>query len=219
MPRTIKRAYAENRNLKCSVGWCTNLRRGLARYCTMHENNLKRNGHVKARSIPKTELRGYQARVAAFLDAHAGDPTVRQAVAWCASLLRGAQNEKRPLAGYLQRLSVKGITGREVLERVAAAWLLSWQDPYRLPDDDRLTFQLAKQVLYTRPLRGRFMGVDKKGRRKHRAPRPQGATLRTLGTRVRENLAPFVAHMVMELEAQVRAAPGGERVGAAGEIA
>jgi hypothetical protein len=232
MPRTVERAYVENRGLKCSVEWCQKKRRGLARYCTTHENNLKRNGHVKTWSIRQSAFKPYQARVSAFLRAHGNEPLVRQSERWLAGLIasggrdlveqRPRQRRAKPstISGFLTRLAAKGVPGRELLERVGAVWLLSWRDPLCLPDDDRLTFALAKSVIYTHPLRGRFMGTDKKGRRKHRAPRPQGATLQALGEHLREHLGPFAAYLVSEIEVQDRAAvASGEHVGAEGDTA
>jgi hypothetical protein len=228
VPRTVDRAYNQNRQLKCAVEWCKKKRRGLARHCTTHENNLKRNGHVKAWSIRQRAFKPYQARVAVFLQEHGSEPVVRQAERWLAGLIASGGRDlveessrqtrgraSSTLSDFLKRLCAKEVSGRELLERVGAVWLLSWREPLSLPDDDRLTFALAKSIIYTRPLRGRFMGTDKKGRRKHRAPRPQGATLQALGGHLREHLGAFAAYLVAGLEVQDKtAAASVERVGA-----
>lgn len=233
MSRTLAQARRDNAQLKCSARRCPRPRhwRGLSTHCVVHRNRLKRYGHPDGRPLKREEVAPYRALVADFLRRHEQHPAVVAAVGFMEQLLRGsfrvpqsaysapgsarAADPRAALKEHLQRLRNRRLarrrggqlTGRELLERVVAVWLLSWRDREALPDDrEALTFALGRALLRARPMRCRFMGTDKKGRRRHAQRELRPTLVRAAGLMLREGLTPFVANLFAALDREEKSA-------------
>jgi len=161
---------------------------------------LNRYGHPLGKPLRSTEVAPYRRQVASLYARFPSHPGLLAGETILSDLLRLAQSDlrDRDFADHALRLSVSGVTPRELLERVGAVFLLARDDPRQLPDDARLDFALARAVLYARPLRrlqtrkGYSVSV-----------RPTATTCRKLGQFLRSRLA-MLFHLAGEYFDQQR---------------
>ncbi len=137
---------------KCDVPYCANERLGAGRYCQPHAKAFRRYGHPQSRALLPREYAEARKQIAATLKEYARHEAVQIACAWLDTWLRAAAaGEDVPAAHQIARVHAKGIDGRRVLEELAAVWRYTQCRPRPLPDDVRLTFQLANAALRLAP--------------------------------------------------------------------
>src|SRR5689334_21687016 len=134
--RSIQERVRDNR-APCSVAGCSRARSGATSHCRHHREAVRRYGHPNGSSLPTREYAAERCEVASILDSNPEHEGVRASVAWLDALLRSASGG-RPMVNALElaRLARHGVTGRRILEEVAAVWMLAHRRPIRLPDDD-----------------------------------------------------------------------------------
>jgi len=174
----------KNSALKCSVKGCYNNRANLSSYCRAHRKKLDAYGSPLGNPICKKDYETELKEVEHFLKKNAehkaviAAKTVFQQMFEDALLSIGIAAQKE-----LQELHAKGTSVDQCLTTFVAVWLYSCRNPLRLPDDIRLTYAIASEIL--RPL----------GKSKLKA-----SVKKTFGTTLREVLGVFAFNAIGAIE-------------------
>lgn len=212
MPRHIL-AYAErNRTLPCAARGCQKLRFFTRQWCKTHRERHRRYGHPEGRLVPTQEHRRYGSLARKHLR-RCPEGTRRVMLRILADILnpgpcpprspmvRGRPtNSGRASQAFvvwqeLQRISRVPDLEAKALSIITSLFLLSHFNPEALPDDVRLTRNLAHGVLRLapRPLPAR----SRIGRPRGTGPcKPAGATVTALlGEKIRDAFAAWFVHL------------------------
>lgn len=197
---SFRSAAAINIGKSCAVSNCGKPRKCLSRYCSAHTWRSQRWGHPSG--VPFSPLTNYASElteVTAFIQQHRNHEGVSSAVKWFGEWLADAAISKAvPGQGHLRRLSHHAVEPLKMLCEAAALFLYSCRNPHRLPDDARLSFAIAHNVLSLAPkdcrmglVRGRVRTVYK----------PIAATVkREVGQHIRNVLSLLFLNIVDALQ-------------------
>jgi len=206
MPRTLNRMREANRDTAqanrirhCDVSGCPKFRSYTKRYCRWHAERNRRYGHPLGRMITRKVYQGYF-------------PGVRRLIRQCPSetlaviyqLLReilfpgpvskSSRSRANLLRSELQRIAHVPRRDERALVIATSLFLLSHHNPYRLPDDERLTRMIGHGVLQLAPRPGHY---HFRGDHWQSCGRPAGATAtHTIGSKIREALSPWFLHCI-----------------------
>ena len=208
-----RRYRTVNQTRRCAAEGCNLFRRRSARLCTLHERHQRHFGHPLAGQIPLATLEAYRFKFAQFIDRHRDTPQARAAIQLCDDMIQHGLPQDVPqwrvkqmawkrgdVDKRLDDLKQLGVSGREILDRVGGAFLLSRLDPRTLPDDIRLTFRIGMEVLKVRayPWRDMVSGGTKRDV-------PGGLVRRVLGSYLRRHLAVFALRVEQGIAAEAKA--------------
>ena len=116
------------RHLPCSIPNCGSSRRlGHSGYCASHAHRQIQYGHPLGRAVFPREYRRHERIVEALLNRHPDHPGTLTALAWIERLLDSREHPRHPARLWLQAMHESGITARQVLVRLTAAYLLTYE--------------------------------------------------------------------------------------------
>ncbi len=190
---TLARRFAQaNRNKKCSVPDCHNLRTFTSKLCKRHRRRNERYGDPTSRAIRAADLRGCHLTVSSFFETQKGHPGVIAARQILDEYVAGSHGQyvNRELA----RLREKKVDGKTLLNRVAAVWVYGAHRAYALETDRAMTFALGRAVTLAAPQTKYYSpkwGV--------RYRRPTATALLDIGTFIRRNIGLFLSLLVETL--------------------
>lgn len=200
--------------LTCSITGCRYRRNGLSRHCSWHTTCVRKYGHAQGRQIQKQQYVSYVRLARKLFKRFEGHPALVAALDTMRTLLTpGEEPTGKPLRlnarwllwRELQRLD--DITPQAALAAVAGIWLYSYTHSRQLPDDNRLTYALANAVFRLRPLAvARSMWNHDTGKVEKETRPPGALAISLLGSRIRNELAPFLANITAWLEEDYRQA-------------
>ncbi len=139
----------ENKRMPCSVPGCTRRRHGLAKLCTTHHQTRSYHGHALGRDILRSATKPYEEKFRDFKERFPEHRAILAAEQWLDDLLSEPRKyvTNQYVVDRFEAAHMRGANGRDLLELLAGVWLLSQYRPGELPDDERLTFALAKRTL------------------------------------------------------------------------
>lgn len=206
MPRSLmqmREANARLRHLPCAVPGCSKNRLGVAQYCHAHAGRLYTYGHPQGIPIPRDIYADELREVRELFTSNKDHPGLISVVHWIESWVEAASNHEAPAGNAIfGRIHVKRIHGREgltaldILTEIAAIWVFATRYPQRLPDDQRLTFALSRNVARLATLEKVQYGNTKSKTTKN----PTVAELRGVGLRIRQTLGLFLINVVESLK-------------------
>ncbi len=193
------RAAAERlKQFPCKAPGCHKNRRGITPYCATHEVRVARYGHPSGKPIAQKDYQEELDEVSTFLTEQANHPAVLAALAWLSKWFKEASEKKAEYGQYIfGRLQGRMITPLAVLTDVGAIWVYSQRHPYRLPDDQRLTFCYARNVARLATFERR---TYESGGETMRHPPPR--ELKGTGERIRLTLSRFLVNLSLGLQAK-----------------
>jgi hypothetical protein len=207
MPRSLfkfKEANARLSKEPCSIPHCTRNRLGVNQYCNAHSIKSLRYGHPLGRTIPRSDYQQELNEVLEMFQSHKDHPGLVSVLKWLDDWIEVASKEEAPVGNYiLGRIHVKRIHGMEIsaldiLAEISAVWVYAHRYPQSLPDDKRLTYALARNVIRLATFEKVRYGNTKTKSTKH----PPALELRGVGERIRQTLALFLINVVKSLEAK-----------------
>ncbi len=186
-----------------------------SRYCRTHERRARLYGHPQGGQIDRKMLRSYRQQMADFIDTHFDTPQVQAAVALLDDMLkyglpkelpawRHSQHKQSDVAQRIRDLRDQGVTGQEALEILGGVWLLAYREPRVLPDDLRLTYRLALELMKARTLPTRLYHSPTAGRMLSRTSHPGSLPRKAIGGFVRRRLGVFFMRVIEALDAEDR---------------
>ena len=130
---SLREQNAKGRTHRCEVPGCQRLRRGVSRYCFLHENRKSRHGHPNGRHLRAFELAPFREELDRWLKAQDGHPVLQSVYAELDEMLSrcAAYEPGRSLRHYdadarmkleLRRLASAGITGKQIFRTAAVLW-------------------------------------------------------------------------------------------------
>ncbi len=194
-----------NERLCCDAPGCMLNRNYIGRFCLKHTVAFRRHGHAAGHSVSRATLASYRTLFETFLDEHHNHPAVAAAIDWMERLLKLGTSRASSVHSELDRLWHGGLRGREALTAVGAVVLWSFYYPSDIPDDDRLTFSMARHLTLCRSQDRQFSGIRSGGKAKHWYRQPTTKTLRELGSLLRSTLGGFFRQVIEQLEEKDRA--------------
>ncbi|UCV01870.1 hypothetical protein [Dechloromonas denitrificans] len=211
MPRSLRKFKEANARLSkelCSIPGCTRNRLGVNQYCNAHSIKSIRYGHPQGHTIPRAEYQKELNEVLEMFQGHKDHPGLVSVLRWIDDWIEVASNGEAPAGNYIfGRIHVKRIQGRDIsaldiLAEVAAVWVYAQRFPQSLPDDNRLTYALARNVARLATFEKAKYGITKTKSTKY----PTALELRGVGERIRQTLALFLINVVKSLEAKAEKA-------------
>lgn len=204
-PRTIKRRIAGNR-APCACPGCFETRYGVSNYCKPHLRANRTHGHPRGVRIASQDYAAELREVRRLLRDHATTHSGTQnALALVDSWMQRAARGDPDVVGQreLARLARHGITAETLLAEAAAVFAFSRRNPHRLPDDQRLTFALANNLLRLAPReeRGRYRFRGYVCRRYVSAPKDER---QKIGQAIRETLGLYLMNVSTALDERAR---------------
>jgi len=217
MSDEARRRWVEKNKCKpCSTDGCNNRRAYTYARCWACVSKLRRNGTAEGGYIHDSKFKPWRKHAALILDQFADSPQIQAAVEAADVLLREpetftAQAASRTLwqknvpipamnwrrvGHHIRRVVADGLTGRELLDRIAGVWLFSYHDRKALPDNDRLSHALAETILGSRPYRKRI-SLSKKSPK-----RPGRPVMLGLGVAIRKRFGLFLDGMTQYMNRQ-----------------
>ncbi len=204
MSPTAKKFREENArlcHLPCSVPGCTKNRLGVTQYCSTHAGRAFTYGHPQGIPIPRrvyaNELHEVKELFADYQD-HPGLVSINQWLDnWIEEASKGEAETGNKLLGRIAIKRIHGLEGLSAVDLVAevvAVWLFSRRYPSRLPDDQRLTFALSRNLARTATFEKVKYGNHKSTKN------PPTAELRGVGERIRQSLPAFVINVEESLK-------------------
>ena len=195
-PIRIQRNQAQ----PCSVVGCQNPRTGVSSLCRPHHKTRAAYGHPSGRNLSAAEKERYEPMIRVFLQCHAENPGVVAAKEFLADLIRVPRwYSSHPVVNEeLAELAQTHPDIDKLLVRLASVWCLSRFEPGTLPDDDRLTFALARVVFFHRR-RGSVRYWSHKHQKVITGGRPlkqRTSAMRALGRVIRKHLGLFLEGLV-----------------------
>lgn len=177
--------------MRCKAPGCTNPRYNLSAHCRSHFKNAYLYGDPLGRSIPRKEyLREYE-EVRDLINSNLTHPATETATKFIQQWLDdSSKGQARIAATEMNRLSLGGVTAAQVLIEATALYLYSQRRPKSLPDDERLSYQMANAVFRLAP---QVSYVSRDGKRAYR--RASGASRRATGKRLRDSLGLFFVNV------------------------
>ncbi len=149
---TMRALVARGAHLPCRIAGCKKPRAG-ATLCDSHRKRRWKYGDPEGRKIfPKFYLHE-RREVAKLFAAYPDHPGLIDACKWLRAWLDASLAGDKSQPGYVHmaRLHRWEITPLAILAEVCAVWLYAHRHPHALPDDQRLTFALALQMLLLAP--------------------------------------------------------------------
>lgn len=141
--------------------------------------------------------------IRAFFKEYHDHPAIVSATQWFDNWLIAASNKETTVGSYIfGRLHAQSISPLDILKEVAAVWLYAHKYPNFLPDDQRLTFALARNAGRLATFERRAYGASGTKSIRH----PPAREAREMGEHIRQSLARFFVHLVMALDANEAAA-------------
>lgn len=214
MPRTLgkmREANARLSNQPCAVSGCTGNRLGVARYCKKHTTKAYAYGHPNGFPIPQASYQQELNEVRELFKEHADHPGLISVMQWMDNWIEEAAKGEALIGNYIfGRIHVKRIQGREglttpdILAEIAAIWVYAQRFPQRLPDDQRLTFAISRNVTRLATMEKRAYGPSKQVVSR----RPPVAELRGVGERIRQTLGLFLINVTESLKRKAEKAKG-----------
>ena len=121
----LRQAKADNSQKPCGVPGCTKHRHGISKWCSTHKYAADTWGHPLARTIASRELATEEAAVRRLIDLNTEHQGIAYAVNFLDTLLLAAAQgtTHAPAGDRLAALYNAGLTGKELLVRVAAVYL------------------------------------------------------------------------------------------------
>jgi hypothetical protein len=127
-------------------------------HCDRHKHHARRHGHPEQTAVTVHELKPYRARVRARAQKNADNPTWSiLAERWNELVLAARETERERLSGKpyhrhemeaaheIIKLA-QAVEGQEIIETVAAMYLMQEDRPYRFKSDDAFRTQLVRRV-------------------------------------------------------------------------
>lgn len=204
--RTIKRRIADNR-APCACSGCFDARYGVSRYCKPHLRANRTHGHPRGVRISRSDYEAEYREVQRLLRDHASTHTGTQnALALVDKWMQRAARGDSDVIGQreLARLARHGVTAERVLAEAAAIFTYSRRNTHRLPDDQRLDFALANNLLRLAPReeRSRYTFRGYVCRRYVSAPKDER---QKIGQAIRETLGLYLLNVSTALDERARA--------------
>jgi len=204
MPRTLGQmaaVAARRKHEPCAVAGCSKNRIGIAMHCEAHAKRKARYGHPEGQPIAQKDYLEESQEVATFLMNQAAHPAVISALAWLSKWLEEAREGKAEVGQKIMgRVRGRLITPEAILTEIAAVFIYSKHYPFRLPDDQRLTFAYARNVARLGTFEYRSYGPPDNRSKTMRHPSP--IELRATGERIRLNLSRFLVNLSQGLNAK-----------------
>ncbi len=184
-------AYEDaNERQQCAVPRCYKLRAGFGKLCRDHRAVRAWSGHAEARPIKRRQTDQYERRWLDFLERFPDHPAIVAGEQWLDAFLADPRRWSRSqiVIDRIEAAHMRGARGPEMLKILAGVFFLSRYEPRVLPDDDRLTFLLAKRLISTwRKGRKGTTGSRDNAVKQGTLRRPT-STYREIGTIIRAHL-------------------------------
>lgn len=204
MPRSLPKLREANARMAkepCSIPGCPSNRLGIARYCRRHAARAYAYGHPLGVPIPQETYQQELKEVRDLFNSHPDHPGLVSVLGFIEDWIEEASKGEAVTGNYiLGRIHVKRVHGREglnpldLLVEIAAVWVFSQRYPQRLPDDERLTFALSRNLC-------RLATFQRQRYGNHTSPkRPPVIELRGVGERIRQVLGLFLINVVEALK-------------------
>lgn len=194
----ITRGLARNHGKLCRAPGCHMPRHRISSWCQKHDQRVSLYGHPEGRVLFQRDYLQESTDVAQFLDKHLSHAGVQQALKWWQEWLDAAAsgNEEAVAAKDISRLAEKQVSPLDILKAISAVWLYSHRYPRRLPDDERLSYQLSIATLKTCP---RYSYISPKGNTWPIRYSSRGKRL--IGKRIRATLGLLLVNIASTIDA------------------
>ncbi len=151
--RSILLNAEQNKKLKCDVGGCNKLRHTNGPWCRPHQKRDIKTGSPTGQLPSRLELDLVAKRIRALLRANETHPGIMAAERVCRMWLADAAAGLPgvPAQGQLERLHRKGVTGLELLVRLAAVFYLHRTDSKRFPTEPEFHRAISRSAWGLRP--------------------------------------------------------------------
>lgn len=192
------------RGKPCKAPGCDRPRTGVSSYCGTHHHPLMIYGHPFGRAIPRKEYAKEIGEVTALLESNPDHPGLTAVIRWFNEWMTQAATGDAPCGNEMfSHMHRQGLSATAIVIEVCAVWVYAQRNPHRLPDDQRLSYALARNPVR---LAGFEQSTLRSGRKmtKH----PKTLELRESGKRIRSTLALFLINITDSLkrrEEQVQA--------------
>jgi len=191
MTQPINQSITRNKQMRCKAPGCTNPRYNLSAHCRAHFKNAYLYGDPLGRSIPRREYRREYEEASELIKANLTHPATETATEFIQKWLDACSMGKACVAASeMSRLAQGGVTSVQVLIEATALYLYSQRHPKSLPDDDRLSYQMANAVFRLAPQASYVSYVGKRAYR-----RASGAARRATGKRLRDALGLYFVNV------------------------
>jgi hypothetical protein len=191
MSQPINQSITRNKQMRCKAPGCTNPRYNLSAHCRAHFKNAYLYGDPLGRSIPRKEYMREYEEATGLITSNLTHPATETATKLIQKWLDAPGNGQAcTAASEMKRLVLGGVTAVQVLIEATAMYLYSQRRPKSLPDDDRLSYQMANAVFRLAP-QGSY--VSRAGKTAYR--RASGASRRATGNRLRASLGLFFVNV------------------------
>jgi hypothetical protein len=184
MTQPISQSITRNNQMRCKAPGCTKPRYNLSAHCRAHFKNAYLYGDPLGRSIPRKEYMREYEEATELIIANLTHPATETATRFIQKWLDDSSSgQARVAATEMNRLVMGGVTAVQVLIEATAMYLYSQRRPKTLPDDERLSYQMANAVFRLSP---QASYVSREGKRAYK--RASGASRRATGKRLRDSL-------------------------------
>lgn len=149
----LKEALEKNQSKQCSVDGCCYPRYRLYSTCVHHFFRRRLYGSPKSKAIRKRDLQRDRDIVKRIVDTNESHRGIQKAIHWFDDWLHDAAAGRPVVAKrHIQRLTLAGITGKELVITCGALWAFSYRNPKFFPDKLSLAYGLSHQVMTLVPL-------------------------------------------------------------------
>lgn len=191
MTEPIHHSLNRNTSKQCKASGCYNPRRNLGGYCKNHYRKAYLYGNPNGSAIlTKDYLREIQ-EVNDLIDSNLNHPAVLAACTYLQRWLDKAINgEPCVCANEVIRVASEA-TAIDVLKATSSIWLYAERNPYKINNDDYLTYHLGISFLKCAKYRVNLSTLGKSYN-----SIPSGSVRKAIGQHLRETLGLFYVNLV-----------------------
>jgi|GEM_PF-1602164 len=157
--RLVSPTIRANEARLCSVEGCTNHRFKLSPFCEKHYATVKRTGHPQGVTPDPHQLKWERSAVAELFSTNPHHPGLTRALSHLKDWTHKASSEAHHGNHWqleVDRVVRHGVSHKDILIEVCAAWSWLQRFPHKAPSDKALWFVLGHAVLKLAP-RGRIL--------------------------------------------------------------
>jgi hypothetical protein len=180
----------------CTAPGCERPRASVNLYCNKHLHPTLIYGHPLGRSILRKTYARETAEITSLFEANPDHPGMTSVLRWINEWMTQAVAGEAPCGtGIFAHMSRRQLSAMSILIEICSVWLFSHRNPTLLPDDQRLTFALARNPV-------RLCGFENTTLRsgQTQTKQPKAVELRESGQRIRTTLALFFINVIESLK-------------------
>ena len=138
-------AEIKRKGLRCEVPGCNKPRWKLGRFCRNHQYVSNQYGHPLGKWIRLYQYQIETDEIRSLFRTNPHHPGLKEALKVIDQQFLSGLTKLSREREWLQVIDHQ-VPALEILIRITALYLYSWRNPSKLPDDNRLTYALARAV-------------------------------------------------------------------------